>query len=71
MTHTREMADHEGDFRAGEHCPDVACHKCKKAGTVVETTWDSSCGGYTDYKFTCEPARGGCGHYWWVDGPDS
>ena len=43
-------------------------HSCKKCGqkTVTYQEWDSNCGGYTDFKYTCQ-----CGHSWWVDGIDS
>lgn len=63
--HTQPMADSDGDFSPAEKC-DGECHKCK-AQQVTYESWESSCGGYTDYKYTC----GACGHSWWVDGPDS
>ncbi len=61
------MAEHEGTFQPAEE-KRHRCYKCKQ-DTVKMETWDSSCGGYTDYKYTCEnPA---CKHVWWVDGIDS
>ena len=42
------------------------CPKCK-GGPVVYQTWESHCGSYVDDKYTCE----GCGHVWWIDGPDA
>lgn len=63
--HTKPMADSEGVFNA----TDVLKSKCGKCGQVEVTcqTWESSCGGYEDYKYTC----GACGHVRWVDGIDS
>jgi len=65
MTHTREMAEHEGDLG-----PAVAakclCRKCEARNVVVQD-WSSSCGGWVDSKFTCRA----CGFVWWVDGIDS
>jgi len=65
MTHTRAMADHEGDFgpAVAAGCP---CRKCKGRDVVVED-WHSDCGGYVDEKYTCRT----CNHVWWVDGPDA
>ncbi len=44
---------------------------CRKCGDVPREqlceTWDSSCGGYTDYRYKCLT----CGGYEWVDGCDS
>jgi hypothetical protein len=54
----------EGDF--GPAAPsDSTCDKCGQPLTVQ--TWDSHCGGFRDYKFTCTA----CGHYVWIEGPDS
>lgn len=63
--HTRPMAEHEGDFSA-EQRSDRPCPKCK-ATEVNVLVWESKCGGYEDYKYTCAA----CGHSWWVDGIDS
>jgi len=67
MTHTRQYAEHEGELSKGEALPDIKCRRCKQMGAVTYQTWESSCGGYEDSKYTC----GACGHFWWVDGPDS
>jgi len=65
--HTKPMEDSDGTFDQTENTL-TACHKCKQQ-TVEVKEWNSSCGGYTDYKYTCtNPA---CKHYWWVDGADS
>jgi DNA-directed RNA polymerase subunit M/transcription elongation factor TFIIS len=61
------MKDSDGDFKAPKPADDVKCRKCGLTGHVVYAVWESSCGGYEDYKFTC----GLCGHHWWVDGIDS
>lgn len=65
--HTKPMAESDGTLQAGKLLPDKQCPKCKLAGHMVMEEWDSSCGGYTDYKFTC----GSCNHAFWVDGSDS
>lgn len=59
------MADSDGTFAAPVKAA-INCHKCKKP-EVTEHEWDSSCGGWTDYKYTC----GACGHFWWEEGIDS
>jgi len=67
MTHTGPMKDSDGTFKA----PDAArskCPKCDKDSVRCER-WDSSCGGYEDYKYTCETP--GCRYVRWVDGIDS
>lgn len=63
--HTQPMKDSDGTFGEGK-CVATPCRKCKGASVKMEV-WESSCGGYEDYKFTC----GDCHHYWWVEGPDS
>jgi hypothetical protein len=45
---------------------DRPCPKCGTAPVSCETV-DSSCGGYTDEKYTCP----NCRHIWWIDGPDA
>lgn len=42
------------------------CRKCKKESAICYV-WESSCGGYEDYKYVCQE----CKHVWWVDGIDS
>ncbi len=63
--HTKPMAESEGRL----HLPGAVKHLCSKCGKLEVTcqTWESSCGGYEDYKYTC----GACGHVRWVDGIDS
>lgn len=65
MTHSAPMPDSAGTF-AGEKPCDDACRKCK-AKQVVYSKWESSCGGYEDYKYRCNT----CGHVWWEEGIDS
>ena len=65
MTHMKPMEESEGEFRDATS-EKYQCRKCKEMRVTCKA-WDSSCGGYTDYKFTCNA----CGHYWWIDGPDS
>ena len=43
---------------------------CRKCSAPIETRqWDSDCGGFEDHQYRC--TREGCGHSWWVDGPDA
>ncbi len=65
--HTKPMSESEGEFQDVERFPEMACRKCGKVGGVTCKPWESSCGGYTDYKYTCV----NCGHVWWIDGIDS
>lgn len=67
--HTKPMSETDGTFtdKRGTPCPETKCHKCDQAGAVMCKVWESSCGGYEDYKYTC----GNCGHVWWIDGIDS
>lgn len=63
--HTQPMSESDGTFDE----PKKTDRECRKCGVhaVTYETWDSSDGGYTDYKYTC----GACGHTWWIDGIDS
>lgn len=45
---------------------DTPCPACTRL-TVVSESVDSSCGGYTDYRMTCDH----CGHVYWIDGADA
>jgi len=45
----------------------VACPVCELVGQVLVQQWDSSCGGWTDYRYTC----GACKKRWWVEGSDA
>jgi hypothetical protein len=78
MTHTRQMADSEGDF--GTWTPtERTCHQMLGAnqltgapglpcGHPVEyRVWESFDGAHEDYQYRCI----GGGHLWWVDGIDS
>jgi RecJ-like exonuclease len=47
--------------------PEVPCPKCSVPGQIEWRGWESSCGGYDDYKYRCNA----CGHTWWVEGPDA
>lgn len=64
MTHMGPMQESQGIFGEPE-ATDCECRKCHEF-TVSVQQWDSNCGGYTDYKYTCA-----CGHVWWIEGPDS
>lgn len=66
MTHMKPMAESEGTFEAEKRQSDRKCDKCHSS-KVTYRVWESSCGGYEDYKYTC----GECGHWWWIDGIDS
>jgi len=63
--HTQPMSESEGTFQEAEPTG-VACRSCGERKITCET-WESSCGGFEDYKYTC----GACGYSWWVDGIDS
>lgn len=62
--HTKSMSETEGEFTDDKRS-DRPCGKC--GGVVRCRVWESSCGGYEDYKYTCTK----CGQSWWVDGVDS
>ena len=64
--HTGPMKDSDGTFSAERVCTRPCAH-CRKQTDHKGLTWDSSCGGYTDYKFTCLT----CGAVHWVEGSDS
>ena len=66
MSHTPNMPESAGTFATPVEAPEINCWRCKEP-EVTEQVWDSSCGGWTDYKYTCHH----CGYVWWVDGIDS
>jgi len=63
----KEMSEYEGVFQKSSSC----FYKCIKCGknTATYEVWESSCGGYEDYKYTCQNPE--CKHVWWIDGIDS
>jgi hypothetical protein len=65
MTHTGPMHESEGHFSQPEPTQSH-CRHCSRE-TVKVQAWDSHCGSYTDYKYTCDH----CGHSWWIEGPDA
>ena len=65
MTHINPIPEHQGTLSAAAE-KRYACRKCSKAEATCQT-WESSCGGYEDFKYTCAA----CGHVWWIDGIDS
>jgi len=67
MTHMAPMKESEGTFTAlSEPCA-RPCRQCDKPTTHRERIWESHCGGYQDYEYTCLT----CGTVHWVDGIDS
>lgn len=63
--HTGPMPESAGTFSA----PEAKLYECSKCHEVAATCqeWESSCGGYEDYKYKCTK----CGHVRWVEGSDS
>ena len=61
----------EGDYNDGWKPTkvDAPSFKCRQCGSddVWYREWESSCGGYEDVHYECR----GCGHSWWVEGPDA
>ena len=66
MTHTGPMKESEGKFTqlGVEVRP---CARCRQPTRHHAVQWDSNCGGYEDFKYTCL----NCGAVHWVDGIDS
>lgn len=58
------MADSEGNFTLEKEL--YPCRHCDSKKVQCQV-WESSCGGYEDYKYSCPD----CGKRWWVDGIDS
>lgn len=67
MTTARTFSDAEGTLSDGCNEP----HQCRRCGLMTAKcqSWESSDGGYEDWKYTCQ--RPECGCVWWVDGIDS
>lgn len=65
--HTKPMPESAGTFRKPEQQKYI-CRRCLKT-TAACRMWESSCGGYEDYKYECQDKA--CGYEWWVDGIDS
>lgn len=63
--HTGPMPDSAGVF-GDEKLSDEPCPK-GEGHQVYCASWESSCGGYEDYRYRCST----CGHKWWVEGIDS
>lgn len=64
--HTKPMPERSGRLSAERISPQRCRGKCDKTTDHRCWTWESSCGGYEDYKFECID----CGHVFWVDGDD-
>lgn len=62
--HIKPMQQSDGSFSKWKKA-NIKCPRCGKQ-KVKYIIWESSCGGYEDYKFKCK-----CGYTWWVDGIDS
>ena len=65
--HVAPMAESEGKLGTPEDAG-LRCRSCG-GGPVTCQRWESECGGFVDWKYTC--GAQGCGHTWWVDGPDA
>jgi transposase-like protein len=66
MTHMAPIPESAGTFEKDSHPADSPCRKCSST-KVRYKVWESSCGSYEDYKFTCPD----CNYEWWIDGIDS
>lgn len=65
MTHMRQMAESEGDLGKAQ-ATERSCPSCKTQTMTVQE-WESSDGGWVDFKYTCST----CGKAVWIDGIDS
>jgi ssDNA-binding Zn-finger/Zn-ribbon topoisomerase 1 len=63
--HDKEMSDLDGDFSDTTYT--MKCPKC--GSTMIGQLWESSCGGYEDYKYTC--TNKSCNHIKWIEGSDA
>lgn len=64
--HTGSLPESSGSFSAERLCS-RPCRTCDQVTEHKCETWNSSCGGFTDYKFTCLICRA----VHWIDGIDS
>ena len=65
--HTKPMSEHQGTFQPPE-AKRYRCLECKQQSAICRL-WESSCGGYEDYKYACQNTD--CRFSWWVEGSDS
>lgn len=65
MTHG-PMKESDGTFSAAGTA-ERSCARCRRDTVHDSEKWESSCGGYEDYKYTCLR----CGAVHWVEGIDS
>ncbi len=63
MSEEQVMGEWSGDWQPAT---DRMCPRCGSSADVEYRTWESSCGGFEDFKFRCR-----CGHSWWIDGCDA
>lgn len=63
--HINSVPESSGDLNEPKQT-DRTCVNCKQQ-TVTYQIWESSCGGYEDFKYTCS----NCKKVWWIDGIDS
>lgn len=55
----------EGKFTDELEDFDKLCPKCKNK--MICLVWESSCGGYEDYRYECS----NCAYGYWIEGPDA
>lgn len=63
--HNKPMSELSGTFSPPEE-EKYCCRKCEQREAICRM-WESSCGGYEDYKYVCLA----CNYTWWVEGADS
>lgn len=64
--HSQPFDESAGVLSKPRAVHDVKCPVCEMS-MVTEQVWESHCGGFEDYKYTCTS----CQHVWWVDGIDT
>ena len=62
-----ESGQVSGDFSGKKLTSLRYCTHCEDEKLFDVRVWESSCGGFEDYKYTCPT----CKHGFWIDGPDS